>query len=182
MGSAIRGGKLMKLVGIIGSNSDVSYNRILMQYVEKAHRDLFELDVVEITDVPMFNVSDDKTDSPVIQDINRRVAAADGVIIATPEHNHTVPPALKSLIEYLTYKVHPFEGKPVMIIGASLLSQGTSRAQLHLRQILEAPGAGAFVFPGNEFLLGDANQLSTIMEILKTLVQVNSYEKLYRNI
>ena len=76
MGSAIRGGKLMKLVGIIGSNSDVSYNRILMQYVEKAHRDLFELDVVEITDVPMFNVSDDKTDSPVIQDINRRVAAA----------------------------------------------------------------------------------------------------------
>lgn len=156
MGSAIRGGKLMKLVGIIGSNSDVSYNRILMQYVEKAHRDLFELDVVEITDVPMFNVSDDKTDSPVIQDINRRVAAADGVIIATPEHNHTVPPALKSLIEYLTYKVHPFEGKPVMIIGASLLSQGTSRAQLHLRQILEAPGAGAFVFPGNEFLLGDA--------------------------
>ena len=145
----------MKLVGIIGSNSDVSYNRLLMNYVEKAHRDLFELDVVEIIDVPMFNVSDDKTDSPVIQDINRRVAAADGVIIATPEHNHTIPPALKSLIEYLTYKVHPFEGKPVMIIGASLLSQGTSRAQLHLRQILEAPGAGAYVFPGNEFLLGN---------------------------
>ncbi len=145
----------MKLVGIIGSNSEQSYNRILMNYVKNAHRDLFDLDVIEIKDVPMFNVSNDQTNSEVIQDIKQRIEAAEGVIIATPEHNYTVPPALKSLIEYLTYKIHPLENKPIMIIGASYFSQGTSRAQLHLRQILEAPGAGAYVFPGNEFLLGN---------------------------
>ncbi|MDN6194653.1 MAG: FAD-dependent oxidoreductase, partial [Alkalibacterium sp.] len=48
--------------------------------------------------------------------------------------------------------------KPVLVIGASYYEQGTSRAQLHLRQILEAPGVGAYTFPGNEFLLGKAKE------------------------
>ena len=41
-----------------------------------------------------------------------------------------------------------------MVVGASYYDQGSSRAQLHLRQILDAPGVNAIVFPGNEFLLG----------------------------
>ena len=43
-----------------------------------------------------------------------------------------------------------------MIVGASYFTQGSSRAQLDLREILEAPGVGAIVMPGNEFLLGNA--------------------------
>lgn len=39
-----------------------------------------------------------------------------------------------------------------MIVGASYYDQGSSRAQLHLRQILDAPGVNAIVMPGNEFL------------------------------
>ena len=50
------------------------------------------------------------------------------------------------------------DGKPVMIVGASYDVQGSSRAQLHLRQILDAPGVNATVMPGNEFLLGRAHQ------------------------
>ena len=83
---------------------------------------------------------------------------ADGVIIATPEHNHSIPSALKSVLEWLSFKVHPFDGKPVMIIGVSYDVQGSSRAQLHLRQILDAPGVNATVMPGNEFLLGRAHE------------------------
>ena len=45
-----------------------------------------------------------------------------------------------------------------MIVGASYFNQGTSRAQLHLRQILNAPGVNAVVLPGNEFLLGNAKE------------------------
>ena len=40
-----------------------------------------------------------------------------------------------------------------MIVGASYYDQGTSRAQVHLRKILEAPGVNAYTLPGNEFLL-----------------------------
>lgn len=144
----------MKLVGIVGSNSEQSYNRLLLQYIQKNYVSLFELELLEIKDVPMFNQSDDQTKSAVIQNLNQKITEADGVIIATPEHNHTIPAALKSVLEWLSFKIHPLENKPVMIVGASYYDQGSSRAQLHLRQILNAPGIHAMVMPGNEFLLG----------------------------
>lgn len=148
----------MKLVGIVGSNAVESYNRLLLQFIQKHFNKLIDLDIVEIDQVPLFNQSDDQTQSPVIQDIAKRIEASDGVIIATPEHNHTIPAALKSLIEWLSFKIHPFENKPVMIVGASYFSQGSSRAQLSLRQILDSPGVNAIVLPGNEFLLGNVKE------------------------
>ncbi|MGO4936651.1 NAD(P)H-dependent oxidoreductase [Fundicoccus sp. Sow4_H7] len=148
----------MKLVGIVGSNAKESYNRLLLQFIQKHFNALIDLDIIEINKVPLFNQSNDQTHSPVIQDIAKRIEAAEGVIIATPEHNHTIPAALKSLIEWLSFKIHPFENKPVMIVGASYYSQGSSRAQLSLRQILDAPGVNAIVLPGNEFLLGNVKE------------------------
>lgn len=124
----------------------------------KTHfNDKAEIEILEIKDVPMFNESKDASYSPLIQDFNRKIEDADGVIIATPEYNHSIPSSLKSLIEWLSFNLHPFDGKPVMIVGASLDVQGSSRAQLHLRQILDAPGVNAVVMPGYEFLLGQAN-------------------------
>lgn len=145
----------MKLIGIVGSNAEFSYNRLLLEFIAKKFTNIFEMEILEITDIPLFNQSDDQTDSPEIQNFNQKIMAADGVIIATPEHNRTITPALNSIIEWLSFKIHPLDKKPVLIVGASWYDQGTSRSQLHLRQILEAPGVGAFVFPGNEFLLGE---------------------------
>lgn len=156
----------MKLVGIVGSNAEVSYNRLLLEYIKKHFNTLFELEILEIKDVPMFNQSDDQTNSPVIQNIHKKILSADGVIIATPEHNHTIPAGLKSLLEWLSFKIHSLEDKPVMIVGASYYDQGSSRAQLHLRQILDAPGVNAMVMPGNEFLLGKVKEAFDVNENL----------------
>ena len=163
----------MKLVGLVGSNADQSYNRMLLQFMKEEFSDLFELELLEINQVPLFNQSDDQTDSEPVQYLNRKIKEADAVIIATPEHNRTIPPALKSVIEWLSFKVHPFQEQPVLIIGASYFDQGTSRAQLHLRQILEAPGVGAYTFPGNEFLLGQATQAFDDMNNLKDQQTIN---------
>lgn len=148
----------MKIIGIVGSNAELSYNRKLLQFIQNKYHQLFELTIIEIKDVPLFNQSDDQTNSPIIQKIQQQIKAADGVIIATPEHNHTIPAALKSLLEWLSFKIHPLEDKPVMIVGASYYAQGSSRAQLHLRQILDAPGVNAMIMPGNEFLLGEVKE------------------------
>ena len=148
----------MKLVGIVGSNAEMSYNRLLLAFIAKKYKKQFTLDVLEIKDLPLFNQSDDQTNSPEVQYINQKIKMADGVIIATPEHNHTIPAALKSALEWLSFNIHPLENKPVMIVGASYYNQGSSRAQLHLRQILDAPGVNAMVMPGNEFLLGNVKQ------------------------
>lgn len=148
----------MKLIGIVGTNAKESYNRMLLQFMQRHFANKAEIELLELTDVPMFNETDDQSNSPVIQNFNEKIMQADGVIIATPEHNHSIPSALKSIIEWLSFNLHPFDGKPVMIVGASYDVQGSSRAQLHLRQILDAPGVNATVMPGSEFLLGRAHQ------------------------
>ena len=148
----------MKLVAIVGTNAKQSYNRSLLQFMQRHFATKADIEILEITDVPMFNETDDQTDTPVIQKFNQAISEADGVIISTPEHNHTIPSSLNSLIEWLSFNIHPLDGKPTMIVGASYDVQGSSRAQLHLRQILDAPGVNATVMPGSEFLLGRAHR------------------------
>ena len=149
---------MMKFVGIVGSNAEQSYNRKLIEFIRRHFKLKFELEIFEIKDIPLFNQDIDVSDNFNLQLIYHKITRADGVIIATPEHNHTTTPALKSLIEWLSYELHPFDSKPVMIVGASYYDQGSSRAQLQLRQILDAPGVNAYVLPGNEFLLGKAKE------------------------
>lgn len=148
----------MKFVGIVGSSAEQSYNRLLLEYIRKQFKLKFELEILEIDEVPMFNQDDNWADSFQLRLLNNKITRADGVIIATPEHNHTITAALKSVLEWLSYQVHPFESKPVMIVGASYYDQGTSRAQAHLREILDAPGVNAYTLPGNEFLLEKAKE------------------------
>ena len=148
----------MKFVGIVGSSAEQSYNRLLLEYIRKQFKSKFELEILEIDKVPMFNQDDNWADSFQLRLLNNKITRADGVIIATPEHNHTITAALKSVSEWLSYQVHPFESKPVMIVGASYYDQGTSRAQTHLREILDAPGVNAYTLPGNEFLLEKAKE------------------------
>ena len=148
----------MKFVGLVGSNYDQSYNRKLLEFIRRNFKFKFELEVLEIDEVPMFNQDEKWDESFQLRLLNNKITRADGVIIATPEHNHTISAGLKSVLEWLSYEVHPFESKPVMIVGASYYDQGTSRAQVHLRKILDAPGVNAYTLPGNEFLLGKAKE------------------------
>ena len=149
---------MKKFVGIVGSNAELSYNRKLLEFIRRHFKTKFELELLEIDQVPMFNQDEDWQESFQLRYLYNKITRADGVIIATPEHNHTITAALKSVLEWLSYKVHPFESKPVMIVGASYYDQGTSRAQVHLRKILDAPGVNAYTLPGNEFLLGKAKE------------------------
>ena len=149
---------MLNLIGIVGTNSKESTNRLLLKYMQKHFADKANIELIEVDNIPLFNKPADMQVPEVITEIAQKIEAADGVIIATPEHNHTISAPLKSVLEWLSFEVHPFENKPVMIVGASYYDQGTSRAQVHLRKILDAPGVNAYTLPGNEFLLGKAKE------------------------
>lgn len=51
----------MKFVGLVGSNYDQSYNRKLLEFIRRHFKLKFELEVLEIDEVPMFN-QDEKWD------------------------------------------------------------------------------------------------------------------------
>ena len=148
----------MKIVAIAGSIADISYNRQLLTFIASHYASQIDIELLEIKNIPMFNEDKDQTQSAAVQYLVHKIESADGVILATPEHNHTTSPAMKNVIEWLSYKVHPLNQKPVLIVGASWHTQGSSRAQLALRQIMESPGVGALVMPSDEFLLADAKK------------------------
>ncbi len=145
----------LKIAAIAGSNANHSYNRMLLEFVARHFSD-DDIDVIDIRQVPMFNENYKGKIPEVVADIDRRVSSADAVIIASPEYNHSVTSALKSVIEWLSYEVHPLENKPVMIIGASTHDQGSSRSQVQLRDILISPGVNAYIFQNEEFFMSDA--------------------------
>src|SRR5699024_7809212 len=119
----------------------------LLQYMQKHFADKVEIEICEIEDIPIFDEPEDKTAPTTVQELSDKISAADGVIFATPEYDHSIPAVLKNAIEWLSYTTRPLIDKPVMIIGASLGALGTSRAQAHLRQILEAPELKALIMP-----------------------------------
>ena len=149
----------MKLVAIVGTNSDRSTNRKLLKFMQKHFADKADIEVLEIKQLPAFNEPEDKLAPAEVQAFSEKILAADGVIISTPEYDHTIPAPLASALEWIAYTSRALINKPTMIVGASLGLLGTSRAQAHLRQILDAPELKARVMPGTEFLLGHSEQV-----------------------
>lgn len=81
----------MKLIGIVGTNSNKSTNRQLLQYMQQHFADKAEIELIEVKDLPLFNKPADKNVPQVILDIAAKIEEADGVIIGTPEYDHSIP-------------------------------------------------------------------------------------------
>ncbi|HGR1678430.1 TPA: NADPH-dependent FMN reductase [Streptococcus pneumoniae] len=149
---------MLKLIAIVGTNSKRSTNRQLLQYMQKHFTDKAEIELVEIKAIPVFNKPADKQVPAEILEIAAKIEEADGVIIGTPEYDHSIPAVLMSALAWLSYGIYPLLNKPIMITGASYGTLGSSRAQLQLRQILNAPEIKANVLP-DEFLLSHSLQV-----------------------
>lgn len=147
-----------KFIAIVGSNSNKSTNRELLKYMKHHFQSQAEIELVEIKGLPIFKKSADKFVPQEAKDIAKKIEASDGVIIATPEYDHSIPAVLSSALAWLSYGIHPLLDKPVMITGASYGSLGSSRAQSQLRQILDSPELKARIMPSSEFLLGHSLQ------------------------
>ena len=142
----------MKLLGLVGTNSARSTNRKLLQYIKQHFADKADIELVEIKDLPVFNKPANRELPESVKELVAKIESADGVIIGTPEYDHSIPAVLMNALAWVSYGVYPMLNKPVMITDASYGTLGSSRAQLQLRQILNAPELKATVLP-DEFLL-----------------------------
>ncbi|MDK2967469.1 MULTISPECIES: NADPH-dependent FMN reductase [Lacrimispora] len=173
----------MKYLAIVGTNSDVSTNRMLLQFMQKHFAGEAEIELYEIKDLPAFMETEDSDVPEKVAELSDKILKADGVIIATPEYDHAIPAVLKSALEWISYTTQALTDKPVLIVGASHGTLGSSRAQAHLRQILDSPELAARIMPSSEFLLGKsqgafdaagnlvyADKLSELDEIFREFV------------
>lgn len=145
-------------IAIAGSNRTGSTNKKLIRYIQHRFAKIADIEILDIAGLPVFYKTPDHSIPERASQMADQIQNADGVIISTPEYDHGVPAVLMNAIEWLSYKVHPFQEKPVLITGASYGTLGTSRAQQMLRHILEAPEVGARLLPNSEYMLGHSLQ------------------------
>lgn len=151
---------------VVGSNRRQSVNRQLAQALAGLADGKFKAMIVQIDDLPLYN-QDLEDPLPVsVSRFKEEIARADGVLFVTPEHNRSIPAALKNAIDWGTrpYGKSVWTGKPAAITGTSPSAIASAIAQQHLRQILG--NQGAIVLGGEAYvtfkpgLIGDAGVVS----------------------
>jgi chromate reductase len=128
----------MKFLGISGSLRAASFNTASLRAAMELLPEGVTMELAEIKDIPFYDEDVRTTGAPeAVTALQAAIAAADAVIIATPEYNGSVSGVLKNSIDWLSRtQPQPFAGKPMAIIGASMGVLGTARAQYDLRKIL----------------------------------------------
>lgn len=134
---------------LVGSLRKGSINLQLARALEKLVPGNVTFKYASLADVPLFNQDDENNMPAPAATLKALIAGAHGVLFVTPEHNRSVPAALKNAIDWGTrpWGQNNWNNKPVGIVGASPSAAGTALAQQHLRNILAAEGAPALTTP-----------------------------------
>jgi chromate reductase len=130
--------KPVHIFGLAGSLRRESYNRAALRAATALVPDGATLEPFELDGIPGFNQDEERTPPPKVVELKKRIREADAVLFVTPEYNYSVPGVLKNAIDWASrpYGDNAWKGKPAAIMGASMGTIGTARAQYHLRQIL----------------------------------------------
>lgn len=149
----------MKYIAIVGSNSDYSTNRLLLKWIKYRYFKKMSVELMEIADLRPFDRGQNALEIEELQEKVWQIKQAAGIIISTPEYDHSIPAVLSNALAWLSvHPDQPLKDKPVLVIGASYGKLGAVRAQTHLRQILDAPNIQSRVMPSTQFCLGNSLQ------------------------
>ena len=131
-----------KVVLIVGSNRRESVNRKLAEALMKLGAPGLDFRLVQIDDLPLYNQDNEGDLAPSVVRFKADIAAADGLLFVTPEHNRSIPAVLKNAIDWgaRPWGKNNWTGKIAAVAGTSPGAISTALAQQHLRQILGALG------------------------------------------
>lgn len=154
----------VRILGVAGSLRRDSHNRAMLRAASRLAPEGVTVEVYDgLETVPVFN-EDLEADPPSgVIALRRALARSDGLLIATPEYNQSVPGVVKNMIDWLS-REEALSGLPVAVIGASTGPWGTRIAQTSLRQMLLSVQAvvmsdPTLFVPQVEALLGDDGEL-----------------------
>jgi chromate reductase, NAD(P)H dehydrogenase (quinone) len=146
----------LKVLGISGSLRKASFNTAALKACAELMPQGMVMTYARIDDIPMFN--QDVFDAGIPEPARRfraEVIAADGVLIASPEYNFSLSPALKNAIDWASRPPNQsWQDKPVAIFSVSQGPMGGARVQYDLRRILGQ--IWAHVLPRPEVFIGSA--------------------------
>lgn len=128
------------ILGLSGSLRRASLNSGLLRAAAEAAPEGVTITIGDIAQVPLYD-GDLEAASGIpaaVTTLTDQLAAADGLLLVSPEYNNGVPGVLKNVIDWMSrgQGMAVFKGKPVAVIGASPGNFGTAHAQSHWLPVL----------------------------------------------
>jgi chromate reductase len=150
--------KPVRILGIAGSLRRESFNRAALRAATELVPEGATIETFELEGIPGFNQDDEQNPPAKVTELKKRIREADAILIVTPEYNYSIPGVLKNAIDWASrpYGDSAWNGKPAAMMGASVGTIGTARAQYHLRQMMVFLN----MFPVNqpEVMIGNASE------------------------
>jgi chromate reductase len=135
----------MRILGISGSLRRDSHNTNLLRAAALSLPPGVELELYDgLADLPHYDADlDVEPELDAVARLREAIAGADGVLIATPEFNGSIPGALKNALDWASrpFPDNALRGKPVAVVGASTGLFGAVWAQAEVSKVLGIIGA-----------------------------------------
>src|ERR1700730_16159032 len=137
---------MANLVGLSGSLRRESYNSMLLRAAAELTPAGTTLEIATICGIPLYDGDVEASEGipTMVQELKKRIAATDGLLIVTPEYNNSIPGVLKNAIDWLSRPPEDiqnvFGGRPVAVIGATPGQGGTLLAQTAWLPVLRTLG------------------------------------------
>jgi NAD(P)H-dependent FMN reductase len=150
------------IVGIAGSVRRGSYNAMLLRAAAELVPSDGRIDVASIAGIPLYDGdAEAEHGAPaVVAALKDRIAAADGLLLVTPEHNNSIPGVFKNAIDWLSRPTSDiarvFGNRPVALMGATPGRAGTLLAQTAWLPVLRALGTCPWF--GSRMLVSSAHK------------------------
>lgn len=153
---------MTRIIGIAGSLRRDSFNAALLRAALELVPQNARLDIEAIRDIPLYNYDVEVEGiPPAVSRLKDEVAAADGLLIATPEYNNAIPGVAKNAIDWLSRPPDDiprvFHNKPVAVMGASPGRFGTVLSQNAWLPVLRTLGTRPWF--GGRLLVSQAAQM-----------------------
>jgi chromate reductase, NAD(P)H dehydrogenase (quinone) len=176
----------MRILAISGSLRRDSHNTRLLRAAAEMLPPGVELVRFDgLADVPAYNEDLDGDRAPEdVEALRAAIAAADALLIATPEYNASLPGALKNALDWASrpFPENVLRYKPAAVIGASTGLFGAVWAQAEVRKVLKASGAHVleselpvgmadYAFVEGEDTLADPELTQRLQDVLGDLVR-----------
>ena len=128
----------MNILAFSGSLRKDSFNTALLDAFVAAAPEDVSIERADISTLPLFNEDAEAAFPQAAADLKAKIRAADGLLIATPEYNRSIPGVLKNAIDWTSrpYGDNAWDGKPVYVIGASIGPVSAAIAQYDLKKVM----------------------------------------------
>ena len=135
----------MRILALSGSLRRESYNTRLLRAASELAPPGVEVELYEgLASLPPYDADIDVDPVPAaVRDVRGRIAAADGLLISSPEYNGSFPGQLKNAIDWASrpFPESSLRNKPIALAGATPGAYGAMWAQTDLRRVLGIAGA-----------------------------------------